>query len=102
MRKESCERCGASEKLQVHHIDEDPSNNNASNLETLCATCHNRHHQNQSKVSPEDVAEIRASSDAVAVLALRYGIREDSIRNILNGKTWAHEGLERKIEGAAA
>jgi hypothetical protein len=28
----------------VHHADEDITNNDPTNLETLCVTCHNRHH----------------------------------------------------------
>ena len=30
--------------LQVHHIDEDPTNNNPENLITMCESCHKRHH----------------------------------------------------------
>lgn len=38
-----CNRCGYdkfSQALQVHHIDEDRNNNELSNLEILCPTCH--------------------------------------------------------------
>ena len=43
-----CARCGkdcrnsknAESVLQVHHIDENPGNNNLENLIPLCATCH--------------------------------------------------------------
>lgn len=31
--------------LVVHHIDEDPANNDATNLITLCARCHMKHHK---------------------------------------------------------
>lgn len=43
-RKTSCERCGATERLHVHHIDKDITNNVPANLLTLCAACHNRLH----------------------------------------------------------
>ena len=45
-----CQRCGATERLQVHHrkdIDETEGvwDNDLSNLETLCAKCHLAHHR---------------------------------------------------------
>jgi hypothetical protein len=43
-RKAACERCGVTERLHVHHRDQDRTNNDPSNLETLCVLCHNRHH----------------------------------------------------------
>ncbi len=42
--KTGCERCGNKYGLQVHHIDNDPWNNDPMNLVTLCETCHDRKH----------------------------------------------------------
>lgn len=46
--KDACERCGwgpgEPELLDVHHIDKDKTNNDPSNLETLCPNCHRQHH----------------------------------------------------------
>lgn len=43
--KPSCECCGRSTtRLSVHHIDENPTNNDPSNLKTLCGSCHHRTH----------------------------------------------------------
>ena len=43
-RKRYCELCGfipwTMAQLEVHHIDEDRTNNNRENLVTLCANCH--------------------------------------------------------------
>lgn len=39
-----CEMCQAVGKLHVHHKDENPMNNAASNLMTLCPSCHRRCH----------------------------------------------------------
>lgn len=39
-----CNRCSSEENLLVHHIDEDRTNNNLSNLEVLCKSCHQKHH----------------------------------------------------------
>lgn len=39
-KKEFCEKCGSKKKLQVDHIDADRSNNDPSNLQTLCHSCH--------------------------------------------------------------
>mgnify|MGYP001608982363 CR=1 FL=1 len=42
--KRQCERCGKATKRHVHHKDENPLNNDPSNLETLCASCHQLSH----------------------------------------------------------
>lgn len=42
--KAKCERCDSTDRLHVHHKDADITNNDPSNLETLCVVCHNRHH----------------------------------------------------------
>lgn len=42
-----CSRCGFKKRtdiLQVHHIDEDHTNDKISNLEILCPNCHMAHH----------------------------------------------------------
>lgn len=44
LRKDSCEQCGATENLQTHHRDEALSNNSPENIQTLCASCHTKHH----------------------------------------------------------
>ena len=36
----SCEACGFKKRLHVHHVDEDWTNNDPSNLQTLCVFCH--------------------------------------------------------------
>jgi 5-methylcytosine-specific restriction endonuclease McrA len=43
-----CERCGYSEHpeiLGVHHKDRNRHNNDLSNLEVLCPTCHSLEHR---------------------------------------------------------
>lgn len=37
-----CVRCGATERLEVHHIDDDPRNDAMDNLETRCPGCNPR------------------------------------------------------------
>ena len=39
-RKDSCEQCGVTETLCVHHINDDHYDNRPENLETLCNSCH--------------------------------------------------------------
>lgn len=39
-RKDYCEKCGGTEKLELDHIDGNRSNNNITNLMTLCSKCH--------------------------------------------------------------
>lgn len=45
----SCERCGSPRGLHVHHKDNNPFNNELSNLERLCPSCHLKHHRPRSK-----------------------------------------------------
>ena len=42
--KKYCEACGSTTRLQVHHIDQHPENNQASNIQTLCKSCHDFWH----------------------------------------------------------
>lgn len=44
------------------------------------------------KLTPEQVAEIRSSSDSVTVLAARYSVTEPNIRLILRRQTWKTDG----------
>src|SRR5690606_36167663 len=39
-RKPSCEACGWTKYLHVHHINEDWTDNRPENLQTLCRNCH--------------------------------------------------------------
>lgn len=43
-RKGSCEKCGSSHLLQVHHANSNRSDNSPENLITLCARCHAQFH----------------------------------------------------------
>jgi hypothetical protein len=44
MRKVACEACGTEFETAVHHLDENPLNNDASNHQTLCMSCHSFWH----------------------------------------------------------
>jgi 5-methylcytosine-specific restriction endonuclease McrA len=44
-KKKECERCGAKEKLHIHHKDRNRKNNEAENLEVLCIPCHHEEHR---------------------------------------------------------
>lgn len=48
-RADACEKCGTTEKLHVHHEDRDPSNNDPTNLRTLCASCHLKLHWSEDR-----------------------------------------------------
>ena len=39
-----CQRCGRYGRMEIHHADGDPMNNDVDNLRTLCRSCHIRHH----------------------------------------------------------
>ena len=44
-----CQMCGTTEKLQRHHLDENPGNNAIENLMTLCGPCHTKWHWQHGK-----------------------------------------------------
>jgi hypothetical protein len=43
-RDKACEACGSVKALHVHHVDQNPANNDPANLQTLCAICHDFWH----------------------------------------------------------
>lgn len=45
-----CNRCSSTEYLVVHHNDEDRTNNDISNLEVLCKSCHQKHHETRDEL----------------------------------------------------
>jgi hypothetical protein len=49
-KKDSCELCGESKRLHIHHIDGNPLNGDSSNLKTLCPKCHRQTHGKQNSV----------------------------------------------------
>lgn len=48
-RKGKCERCAATKKLHVHHVDGNPNNHHERNLKTLCQSCHHLAHGHRVK-----------------------------------------------------
>ena len=42
--KETCECCGGIERLAIHHINENWTDNRFENLQTLCVYCHQQWH----------------------------------------------------------
>lgn len=45
--RSSCECCGSTQKLHAHHCDENWANNDPTNLQTLCESCHRSWHSTQ-------------------------------------------------------
>lgn len=50
--KDKCNICGTSEKLSIHHRDRNWRNNDPSNLETLCTSCHTTLHHKAGDINP--------------------------------------------------
>ena len=48
-----CMRCGSEDRLEVHHKDRDRSNNELSNLEVVCFSCHQQEHIEELKQEAE-------------------------------------------------
>lgn len=51
--KQSCEACGYEKKLQAHHIDQDKTNNDPDNIQTLCKHCHDFWHTMAKRIGKE-------------------------------------------------
>lgn len=67
-RKPTCEECATTQNLHVHHKDRNHTNNDPSNLATLCASCHLRLHWREDREKRMEAAR-KAQVTAVA----RYG-----------------------------
>ncbi len=51
--KNCCALCDSTKNLDVHHKDRNYKNNEPSNLETLCHTCHMKLHWRQGDLKPQ-------------------------------------------------
>lgn len=51
--KDKCEACGYTKNLHAHHVDQDKTNNNPENIQTLCKHCHNFWHTAQKRMGKE-------------------------------------------------
>ncbi len=49
---QSCSICQSTDNLEVHHKDRNWKNNDQSNLETLCHSCHMKLHWQQGDLKP--------------------------------------------------
>lgn len=49
VQRDSCETCGSTSQLGLHHMDEDRTNNSPENLQTLCPRCHMAWHWDHGK-----------------------------------------------------
>jgi len=57
-----CVLCDGMEKLEVHHIDEDPLSNRVSNLVTLCRACHEKVHFSAEKTTLSQLLKTHAEA----------------------------------------
>lgn len=90
-------------KPQINHIDGNKANNNVSNLE-WCTNSENMQHawrerlckpQNgstngMSKLTEQDVLNIRADERVLRDISAQYGVNISTISNIKNRKLWLH------------
>lgn len=87
--KEKCSCCGVSEwlgkrlRIEIDHIDGDPSNNVPSNLRYLCPNCHSQTEtfagknirKSQPKVSEVDIINAVPGCENVRQVLIRLGLR---------------------------
>lgn len=53
---DKCSLCGKNDYLEVHHKDENWSNNSIDNLQVLCHPCHMKHHWRNGKKMPKTLS----------------------------------------------
>jgi hypothetical protein len=111
-RKPNCEKCGSSERLHVHHRDENWRNNDPKNLQTLCPACHLKLHWEKAEHAPKRRWVLAKGLDGLLGLCARIEARlppadaaemRDHISNLWSKlpATGADE-LVRLMEGSAA
>jgi hypothetical protein len=82
--------------MQALHLDDNPRNNRLDNLRWGTAkenhsTINRRGPANgRCILKPEEVIEIRSSSERHCDLAARYGVTDTTIQNIRNRRLWKH------------
>ena len=93
-RKDSCERCGSTKFLVVHHKDHDHSNQDeVNNFETLCKSCHQKEHacwkNFGDRTGKNHHRSIQITVDGVEYGSIRQAVKATGIpRNqLLKGQT---------------
>jgi len=81
-RDKKCIVCGSNEKLNVHHLDMDKTNNENSNLVVVCSKLHNIIHSN--KRAPSSHWSYRAEYWSPRIKLLRKFVKEVNMRKELN------------------
>jgi 5-methylcytosine-specific restriction endonuclease McrA len=69
-----CVLCEATDRLEVHHIDENPLNNRTANLVTLCRPCHETVHFSAEK----ETLSARLKTHAETPLSTTYRWKKQS------------------------
>ena len=54
-RKDNGDRCGGTNRLAVHHINNDAYDNSPKNVMTLCNSCHAKWHWEHGKIRSKDL-----------------------------------------------
>lgn len=68
-RKPSCEACGLTERLHVHHVDGNHENSDPTNYQTLCVYCHGFLHATADRlgwIQPGRLPNLREWTDCEA------------------------------------
>jgi len=86
----TCQICGATANLDVHHKDNGgyhikgrETDNNISNLTTLCHRCHLKLHYGViGKI--EDIKALREKGETLQEIANHYGVSRQRIHQLLN------------------
>ena len=77
-----CARCGATEKLTVHHVDRNRLNDDVENLEIVCNKCHSLEHVDDIAAGKKEIKSAAVVRGMIEVLhALRVDVRDSNFFN---------------------
>ena len=109
-----CSRCGkdcrnsknSESVLQVHHIDENPGNNDLENLIPLCAACHLKIEKEARLHAPYDVIQLELFENQSYMLQMKkmrqkalrkYGLQNKQKRSQLDKETFEINEIEWEL-----
>lgn len=82
--KQECHRCGTHKNLCVHHKDRNRRNNNISNLQMLCKSCHSKEHNRSKNFGKRNkISDMRKIIDK---LLIKYSGNREVCDDLINIK----------------
>jgi hypothetical protein len=92
----TCQQCGSTENVQVHHKDYNQRNNDPANLAVLCRTCHARIH-GKDRIGRKHSEETKAKLRALALLRPHRKMSAETIAKMILAAQKRERGLNGRF-----